>query len=213
MKPGIYSFSIILFIFIVIASAQSFESEIRTQATQQTNRSERSAENVKAPTSVDLLLASMNPRERIAQLFFAPVYGRYMAQGTPERLDIEHLVANEHIGGLILMSGNIYGQASLINDLQAMAKVPLWITQDMEFGAAMRIEGSTRITPAMGIAATGDKRNAFIKGKITASEAKALGVHQIFAPVLDVNNNPNNPAINIRSFSSDPKTVADYGLK
>lgn len=212
MKQGIYSFSIILFIFIVIASAQSFESEKRTQATQQTTRSERSVENVKAPTSIDLLLESMNPRERIAQLFFAPVYGRYMAQGTPERLDIEHLVANEHIGGLILMSGNVYGQASLINDLQAMAKVPLWITQDMEFGAAMRIEGSTRITPAMGIAATGDKRNAFIKGKITASEAKALGVHQIFAPVLDVNNNPNNPAINIRSFSSDPKTVADYGL-
>ncbi|MEL0010356.1 MAG: hypothetical protein VW868_02195, partial [Bacteroidota bacterium] len=79
MKPGIYSFSIILFIFIVIASAQSFESEIRTQATQQTTRSERSVENVKAPTSVDLLLESMNPRERIAQLFFAPVYGRYIA--------------------------------------------------------------------------------------------------------------------------------------
>ncbi len=92
-----------------------------------------------------------------------------------------------------------------------MSKFPLWITQDMEFGAAMRVSGATRFTPAMGVAASGNKRNAFMMGKITAIEAKALGVHQIFAPVLDVNNNPNNPVINVRSFSGDPKMVADFG--
>ncbi|HBQ58074.1 MAG TPA: beta-N-acetylhexosaminidase, partial [Balneolaceae bacterium] len=70
---------------------------------------------------------------------------------------------------------------------------------------------TTRFTPAMGVAATGDKRNAFMMGKVTAIEAKALGVHQIYAPVLDVNNNPENPVINVRSFSGDPEMVADYG--
>jgi beta-N-acetylhexosaminidase len=212
MKQGIYSFSIILFLFIVIASFQKVQPENKAINMQvNTNGATYDITSISAAT-VELLLESMSPRERIAQLFFAPVYGRYMAQGSQERLEIERLVVGEHIGGLIMMSGDIYGQAILINDLQNMSKIPLWITQDMEFGAAMRIQGSTRITPAMGIAASGDKRNAFIKGKITASEAKALGVHQIFAPVLDVNNNPNNPAINIRSFSSDPKTVADFGL-
>ena len=56
------------------------------------------------------------------------------------------------------------------------------------------------------------KRNAFIMGKITAREAKAMGVHQIFAPVLDVNNNPDNPVINVRSFSGDPEMVSEYGI-
>jgi beta-glucosidase-like glycosyl hydrolase/CubicO group peptidase (beta-lactamase class C family) len=110
------------------------------------------------------------------------------------------------------MRGDIYGQAVLANKLQKLTDIPLWITQDMEYGAAMRIRGTTRFTPAMGVAATGDKRNAFMMGKITALEAKALGVHQIFAPVLDVNNNPANPVINVRSFSADPKMVAEYGM-
>ena len=87
------------------------------------------------------------------------------------------------------MSGDIYGQAALINDLQSLSSIPLWITQDMEFGAAYAHTRFDRITPAMGVAATGDVRNAFVKGRITAKEAKAAGVHQIFAPVLDVNNN------------------------
>ena len=99
-----------------------------------------------------------------------------------------------------MMSGDIYGQAALINDLQSLSSIPLWITQDMEFGAAYAHTRFDPDNPAMGVAATGDVRNAFVKGRITAKEAKAAGVHQIFAPVLDVNNNPKNPAINIRSF-------------
>src|SRR5690606_23966169 len=108
---------------------------------------------------------------------------------------------------------DVYGQAMLHNRLQRAAAIPLWVSQDMESGAAMRIEGTTGFPPAMGVAATGKPETAYLQGKITASEAKALKVNQIFAPVLDVNNNPQNPVIGLRSFSGDPRIVAQYGIE
>lgn len=160
---------------------------------------------------IDSLVSTTSLRDKVAQLFFVPVEGRFLSQDNHRFKEISDLVSEQHIGGIIFMRGDIYGQAVLTNKLQKLSKTPLWITQDMEFGAAMRISGATRFTPAMGVAATGDRRNAFMMGKITAIEAKALGVHQIFAPVLDVNNNPDNPVINVRAFSADPTIVSEFG--
>lgn len=161
---------------------------------------------------IDSLLENTSLREKIGQLFFVPVEGQYTNFDSHRFKEISDLITEQHIGGLIFMKGDIYGQAVLTNKLQKLSDIPLWITQDMEFGAAMRVSGATRFTPAMGVAASGDKHNAFMMGKITAIEAKALGVHQIFAPVLDVNNNPDNPVINVRSFSADPEIVSEFGL-
>ncbi|MBO6524930.1 MAG: serine hydrolase [Balneolaceae bacterium] len=161
---------------------------------------------------IDSLVANATLREKIGQLFFVPVEGSYLNQDSHRFKEISDLITQDHIGGIIFMRGDIYGQAVLTNKLQKLSRIPLWITQDMEYGAAMRISGSTRFTPAMGVAASGNKRNAFMMGKITAIEAKALGVHQVFAPVLDVNNNPDNPVINVRAFSGDPKMVSEYGV-
>lgn len=161
---------------------------------------------------IDSLIENAPLREKIGQLFFVPIEGQFLNDDSHRFKEISDLITKQHIGGLIFMRGDIYGQAVLTNKLQKLSSIPLWITQDMEFGAAMRISGSTRFTPAMGVAATGDKRNAYMMGKITALEAKALGVHQIFAPVLDVNNNPDNPVINVRAFSGDPAMVSEYGL-
>jgi beta-glucosidase-like glycosyl hydrolase/CubicO group peptidase (beta-lactamase class C family) len=161
---------------------------------------------------IDSLIQNSTLEEKIGQLFFVPITGRFLSRDDHRFKEISDLIIDDHIGGLIFMRGDIYGQAILTNKLQELTDIPLWITQDMEFCAAMRITGSTRFTPAMGVAATGDKRNAYIMGKITAREAKALGVHQIFAPVLDVNNNPENPVINVRSFSGDPEMVSEYGV-
>ncbi len=161
---------------------------------------------------VDSLVVNATLREKIGQLFFVPVEGRYLNQDSHRFKEISDLITQDHIGGIIFMRGDIYGQAVLTNKLQKLSQIPLWITQDMEYGAAMRISGTTRFTPAMGVAASGDKHNAFMMGKVTAIEAKALGVHQIFAPVLDISNNPDNPAINVRAFSGDPKMVSEYGL-
>lgn len=161
---------------------------------------------------LDSLIAHTPLEEKIGQLFFIPAKGEFMNRDDRSFKRLEEMVQKHHVGGIIFMQGDIYGQAIMTNKLQRMSKFPLWISQDMEFGAAMRVSGTTRFTPAMGVAATGDKRNAFMMGKITAIEAKALGVHQIYAPVLDVNNNPDNPVINVRSFSGDPHMVAEFGM-
>ncbi|MEX2604204.1 MAG: glycoside hydrolase family 3 N-terminal domain-containing protein [Gracilimonas sp.] len=160
---------------------------------------------------LDSLIANTPIEEKIGQLFFVPAKGEFTNRDERPFKELEEMVQKYHVGGIIFMQGDIYGQAILTNKLQKMAKFPLWISQDMEFGAAMRVSGTTRFTPAMGVAATGNKRNAYMVGKITAIEAKALGVHQVFAPVLDVNNNPDNPVINVRSFSGDPEMVAEFG--
>src|SRR6185503_10228623 len=78
----------------------------------------------------------------------------------------------------------------------------------MEWGAAMRLIGATSFPMAMGIGATGREMDAYELGRITALEARAVGIHLAFAPVLDVNNNPLNPIINTRSFGEDPRAVA-----
>lgn len=160
---------------------------------------------------IDSLMETMSLREKIGQLFVVPANGTFTNENDLNYRRLKNLVTEYKIGGLIFMQGDIYGQAMMTNRLQSVSKIPLWITQDMEYGAAMRVRGTTRITPAMGIAATGKPENAYLKGKITGREARALGVHQVFAPVLDVNNNPDNPVINVRSFAGTPQKVALYG--
>jgi len=163
--------------------------------------------------NVDSLLDEMSLKEKIGQLFFVRAYGYYKSNDSESYQKLLRQIQDYHIGGIIFFNGTIYGQAVLTNKLQQASTLPLWITQDMEYGAAMRVEGTTRFVPAMGVAATQKPEYAYWMGKITAQEAKALGVNQIFAPVLDVNNNPLNPVINVRSFSGDPATVSTFGNK
>lgn len=162
---------------------------------------------------VDSLMDEMTLEEKIGQLFMVRAYGTFTNEDDLDYLRLKELITDYHVGGVVFFQGDVYGQAVTNNHLQNLAKYPLWIAQDMEFGAAMRINGTTRFTPAMGVAATGNPYNAFLKGKITAAEANAVGVHQIYAPVLDVNNNPRNPVINVRSYSADPQMVAEFGTE
>ena len=171
----------------------------------------KEVEPTREPVDIDRLIAGMSLREKIGQLFFVDAYGYYKSNDDEAYRELVSHIKDHHIGGLIFFNGNIYGQSVLINKLQKISKIPLWITQDMEYGAAMRISGTTRFTPAMGVAATQNSDYAYWMGKITAREAKAVGVHQIYAPVLDVNNNPDNPVINVRAFSGNPQMVAEYG--
>ncbi|NIT60150.1 MAG: hypothetical protein GWN00_29220, partial [Aliifodinibius sp.] len=170
-------------------------------------------ERITGSVNVDSLLAGMSLQEKIGQLFFVRAYGYYKSNDSESYQRLLRQIQDYHIGGLIFFNGTVYGQAVLTNKLQQASTLPLWITQDMEYGAAMRVEGTTRFVPAMGVAATQKPDYAYWMGKITAQEAKALGVNQIFAPVLDVNNNPLNPVINVRSFSGDPEIVSSFGNK
>jgi len=160
---------------------------------------------------IDSLLAGMSLKDKIGQLFFIRAHGYFRSNDSEDYQDLLRQIRDYHIGGITFFSGNVYGQTILTNKLQKISKIPLWITEDMEHGAAMRVRGATNFVPSMGVAATQHPDYAYWIGKITAREAKALGVNQIFAPVLDVNNNPDNPVINVRSYSGDPDTVAKYG--
>lgn len=173
----------------------------------------KAEQNLSTTASVDSIMAEMELDEKIGQLFSVRAYGVFENEHDLGLMRLKRLIHNYHIGGVTFFQGDIYGQAHLHNHLQTIASKPLWISQDMEFGAAMRISGTTRITPAMGVAATGNHENAYQAGRITAAEAGALGVNQIYAPVLDVNNNPENPVINTRSYSSDPYEVAEFAAE
>ncbi len=136
-----------------------------------------------------------------------------------EYKEVLHQVEDNHVGGLIIVTdrgplglerSQVYPTAVITNELQRRAKVPLIVGADFEAGTGMRIDEGTSFPSAMAIAATGDPKLAYEAGKYTALEARAAGVQWIFAPDADVNNNPDNPIINIRSFGEDPASVAAY---
>ena len=130
-----------------------------------------------------------------------------------------HSINDLHVGGFInvthisplgIVKSQVYPTAVLTNQLQAKSKLPLLIGADFERGTAMRLEEGTSFPTQMALAAGGNPRDAYTMGKVTALESRAAGVHWIYAPVADVNNNPGNPIINTRSFGEDPVKVAEY---
>jgi beta-N-acetylhexosaminidase len=112
----------------------------------------------------------------------------------------------------VLHAGTPLVLGSKLNLLQRLADVPLLVTADIEPGPLQNAM-MTRFPPVMGIGATGDPRLAYEVGRITALEARAHGVHVTFAPVVDVNNNPDNPIINTRSYGEDPQRVGEFAIQ
>ena len=162
-------------------------------------------------SDIDSILNKMSLEEKIGQLFMIRAHGFFHSREDEEFQAISELIRKYHVGGIMFANGHVYAQALITHRLQRLSKIPLWIAQDTEYGLAMRVSGSSWFPPAMAISSTNNPEYAYIVGKITAREAKALGVHQIFSPVLDINNNPNNPIINVRSYSEKPSIVSLYG--
>ena len=153
---------------------------------------------------------SLPLEERIGQLFVVPARGVYMSEDSKEFQTLRHHVVDDHVGGVILFRSNVYGAAVLVGKLQELAKVPLLVSADLEAGLGMRFEDVTYGPWAMAIAAAGDPALAERGALATAREARAIGIAQVFAPVADVNVNPDNPVINVRSFGEDPADVSRY---
>lgn len=156
------------------------------------------------------VLDTLSLEKQVAQLFAVSVEGAFEASDPKLREYRVRLVRDLGIGGVIFFQGSPVEQAAFANELQELAPVPLLVSQDMEWGAGMRLEGATSFPAAMAIAATGDPRLAYDAGVATAREARAVGVRQVFAPVADVNTDPNNPVIDTRSFSDRPERVATF---
>ncbi len=160
---------------------------------------------------VGSILNRLSLEARLGQLIMPAVRGNHLNEAGAEYRQLQHQVRQLGVGGFILFEGDIYGSAVLIDRLQSQASVPLLIGSDFERGAAFRIRNTLPLPWNMAVGATRSERWAYRQGRITAREARALGVNWIFAPVVDVNNNPANPVINIRSYGEDPETVARMG--
>jgi beta-N-acetylhexosaminidase len=162
-------------------------------------------------TWTDKTLRSLTLREKIAQLVQIRVPGKFINRRGPEFQAIREQIRQYRVGGVVLFAGNVYESAILLNELQTISKLPLLVAADFERGASFRIADTTSFPWAMALGATGSESLAYQQGAVTAQESRALGVHWIFAPVMDVNNNPDNPVINVRSFGEDPGLVARLG--
>lgn len=151
----------------------------------------------------------MSLEEKVGQLFIVAAYSNKNSQ---HESFIQNLVENEHIGGLIFMQDNAAKQAQLTNQYQSKAKIPLLIGMDAEWGLDMRLKQTHRYPWAMTMGAITNNDLIYQTGQAIAQHASRLGVLFNFAPVVDVNTNPNNPIIGNRSFGSDVENVSQKGI-
>lgn len=156
-------------------------------------------------------LKKMTLEEKVGQLISVGVNATFLNQESEAFKALRHQVVNNHIGGIILFRGPVYESLVLMNRMQQIARFPLLISADLEAGAGMRFDDTVNFPWNMAVGATGNPELARRQGAITAREALALGVQQIYAPVVDVNNNAANPVINVRSYGEDPAEVARFG--
>lgn len=160
----------------------------------------------------DKELRRMSLEEKIGQLISVGVNATFLNQDSDAFRTIKRQVEENHIGGIILFRGPVYESVVLMNRMQQLAKYPLLISADLEAGSGMRFDDTVNFPWNMAVGATGNPDFARRQGEVTAREARAMGVEQIYAPVVDVNNNAANPVINVRSYGEDPAEVARFAV-
>jgi beta-N-acetylhexosaminidase len=169
--------------------------------------------------AAEKILKSLDLHDRIAQLIIGVCYGDVPAAGTKDYEKLRHWVRDLHVGGLIMVNRVQYGLARnaephafavFLNQMQRLAKTPLIIGADFERGASMRVSDTVKYPHNMAYAAARSPEGSRFEGLMTAREARAMGVHWVFAPDADVNVNPENPVIGIRAYSENPDEVAEH---
>ncbi|NTW52485.1 MAG: glycoside hydrolase family 3 protein [Chlorobiaceae bacterium] len=145
-------------------------------------------------------LEKMSVPEKVGQMIIASVDAQYKSSSDKNYILLSRLASEGKIGGIMFLKGDVISAAMFANHLQSVSTVPLLVSADMERGMAMRLDGATFFSPAMAIAATGNPDLAASMAKVIAEEARAVGIHQNYAPTVDLNINPANPIINTRSF-------------
>jgi beta-N-acetylhexosaminidase len=167
---------------------------------------------------VQQALHKMSVEEKVGQLFMVWARVEFLNVNSAEYRELVHEIQRYHVGsvamtvleeGQFLTKSQPYEAAMLLNQLQRQSKLPLLVAADFESGLGSRLGGTTVFPNAMAFGAAGKTEYAESFGKITAIEARAIGVHWNFFPVADVNSNPANPIINTRSFGADPDQVGD----
>ncbi len=172
------------------------------------------APNIQTPTSGtrhSKTISDLTLKEKVAQMIMVRIRGDYYTSDHWYRKQLKKYLAEDGIGGVITFGGSIHGTYYNIQQFQEWAKYPLLVAADYERGLGQWMGGGTLFPSNMAIAATGEPEYAYEQGRITALEARALGVHITFSPVMDINNNPDNPIINFRAYSDNPQTVSTFG--
>jgi beta-N-acetylhexosaminidase len=163
-------------------------------------------------------LRKLTLEEKVGQVFMIWCRASFLNVESPEYLQLREAMQKYHVGsfamtvhvdGPFLLRSEPYEAADLLNRLQRDSKLPLLIAADFERGVTTRLMGTTVFPHAMAFGADGKTEDAEAFGRITAQEARAVGVHWNFFPDADVNSNPANPIINTRSFGEDPQQVGD----
>ncbi|MCG7280487.1 glycoside hydrolase family 3 protein [Chryseobacterium taklimakanense] len=163
----------------------------------------------KAQAWVSKTYSSLSQDEKLGQLFIVALY---VNRGEEEINKVRNLVVNEKLGGLILMQDDAARHIALLNEFQSKSKVPMMIGMDAEWGLYQRIAAAKKFPWAMTLGAIQDKSLITEMSAKIAEDAKRMGVNWDFAPVVDVNTNPNNPIIGNRSFGSEVDNVVKSAL-
>jgi len=158
---------------------------------------------------VDSVFNSLTFEERLGQLFMVAAYSN---RGEAHKAAISKLIEEENLGGLIFFQGGPVRQANLTNHYQSIAKTPLFIAMDAEWGVSMRLDSVLQFPKQMTLGAIQDDELIYKMGKEIAHQFKELGMHINFAPVVDVNANPDNPVIGYRAFGEQKENVTRKSL-
>lgn len=174
---------------------------------------QRSSGNPAADHWVDSVFKTLSKKQKIAQLMVV----RVSSIGADRKVvfydkQVEEAIRKYNIGGLCLFQGGPVTQATILNRLQAAAKTPLLVTIDAENGVGMRMDSVLGLPRQMMMGAVQDRNLIYEYGRVVGEQCKRIGIQVNYAPVVDINNNPNNPVINDRSFGEDKYKVAEYGI-
>ncbi len=158
---------------------------------------------------VDSIFNQMSLKEKVGQLFMVATYSN---RDKAHSDTIKSLIKKYHLGGLIFFQGGPMRQATLTNEYQALSTVPLMIGIDAEWGLKMRLDSTYRYPYNMTLGAI--QNNDYVKelGKVVGKHCKRMGIHLNMAPVIDINTNPNNPIIGVRSFGENKFNVTEKAL-
>lgn len=158
-------------------------------------------------------IRTMTLEEKVGQLFFIHIGSHFLNEESKQFRNWVNRIQSYHIGGISVYGGSMYAAAQNILRLQKVSERPLLVVSTLEWGLPMRLSAGTRFPENMAIGATRNPEYAYRQGKIVAREMRAIGFHVNFAPVVDVNNNPDNPIINVRSYGEDPAMVSRFGVR
>jgi beta-glucosidase-like glycosyl hydrolase len=158
---------------------------------------------------VDSVFNSLSAEQKIAQLMVIRAHSNF---GADHVAKVSELVTKYNVGALCFFQGGPVRQANLTNLYQSLAKTPLLVTIDGEFGLGMRLDSVTKFPYQSTLGAVTDESVVYKMGVAVGEQMKRIGVHVNYAPTVDVNNNPNNPVIGYRSFGEDRNKVARFGV-